>query len=189
VSEILLWGVTTGRRAEVDWLFRGGASIFFPREWERLRDAIPARHRAEDITDAYRRWLNDPDPSQRRRAVLEWCMWESATPTWPPRSGLAGRFEDPRYAFAFARIVTHYMSHNLWLHDEGVLPKVRSLQGIPGILVHGRFDFQAPVAWAWELHRRWPTSQLQIVEEAGHDGSSSGVAHHLVRATDSYRTT
>jgi pimeloyl-ACP methyl ester carboxylesterase len=30
VTELVLFGVTTGRHAEADWLFRGGLSLFFP---------------------------------------------------------------------------------------------------------------------------------------------------------------
>jgi proline iminopeptidase len=36
VSEIVLSRVTTGRRNETDWLYRG-ASRFFPAEWEQFR--------------------------------------------------------------------------------------------------------------------------------------------------------
>ena len=39
VSELILFGVTTGRHSEVDWLFRGEASrAFFPEQWDRLED-------------------------------------------------------------------------------------------------------------------------------------------------------
>ena len=42
VTEIILFGVTTGRRREFDWWFRGGAAVLFPAQWERLRAAVPA---------------------------------------------------------------------------------------------------------------------------------------------------
>jgi proline iminopeptidase len=32
VTELILFGVTTGRHKEVDWLFRGGVAIFFPEQ-------------------------------------------------------------------------------------------------------------------------------------------------------------
>jgi pimeloyl-ACP methyl ester carboxylesterase len=38
ISEMILWGVTTGRRKEFAWLFRGGVAVFFPEQWERLRE-------------------------------------------------------------------------------------------------------------------------------------------------------
>ncbi len=91
VTEIILFGVSTGRYQELDWLFRGGLAIFFPEQWDRLRAALPAAEQAGDIVAAYSRRLGDPDPAVRQRAAEAWCLWESATPAWPPTTGLAQR--------------------------------------------------------------------------------------------------
>jgi proline iminopeptidase len=184
VTQVILWGVTTGRRREFDWLFRGGVAVFFPEQWERLRNALPATDRDSDIVEAYHRLLHDRDSVVRERAALAWCMWESATPAWPPGTGIADRFLDPAYALAFARLVTHYVRHDAWLEDGALPHGVGALADIPAILINGRFDFQAPVAWAWGLHRAWPRSELVIVDDAGHDPGHSGVTRALVRATD-----
>jgi proline iminopeptidase len=182
VTEMILWGVTTGQRREFDWLFRGGLALLFPQEWDRLKTAVPAEQRGGDMVEAYHRLLNDPDPIVRRRAAEAWCLWESATPAWPPRTGLAERFTNPAYALAFARIVTHYVRHNAWLEDGILLRGAGALAGIPGALVNGRFDFQAPIASAWELHRVWPAAELVIVDDAGHTPSAM-LSQELIRAT------
>lgn len=62
VSEIILFGVTTGRHAEFDWTFRGGLSQFFPEQWERLSSSVPNPERDGDVVEVYYRLLNDPDP-------------------------------------------------------------------------------------------------------------------------------
>jgi proline iminopeptidase len=183
VTDMVLFGVTTGRRSEVDWTFRGGLALFFPEAWDRLRAAVPRAYRGGDVVDAYNHLLNDLDPEVRRRAAEEWCLWESATPYWPPRPGLAERFRDPDYALAFARIVTHYVRHNLWLEDGVLLRNAGALSKIRGVLLNGRFDFQAPVANAWKLKRVWPEAELVIVEGAGH-GTVGKITEELVRATD-----
>jgi proline iminopeptidase len=182
VTEMILFGVTTGQRREFDWLFRGGLAILFPEQWEHLRNALPVADRDGDIVEAYNRLLNDPDPMVSRRAAEAWCLWESATPAWPPTTGLAERFTDPAYALAFARIVTHYVRHNAWVEDGSLLRGADALTDIPGILVNGRFDFQAPIASAWELHRVWPRTDLLIVDDAGHALNAS-LSRELIRAT------
>lgn len=186
VSEIVLWGVTTGRRAEFDWLFRGGVAVLFPEQWERLRDAVPAAMREGDTVEAYSRLLNDTDQAVRERAALEWCRWESATPAWPPTDGLSPRFSDPDFRMAFARLVTHYVRHDAWLEDGILLRDADRIASIPGIMVNGRFDLQAPIGWAWELKRTWPRADLVIVDNAGHDASNAGITRELVRATDQF---
>jgi len=45
---------------------------------------------------------------------------------------LAPRFTDPAYAMAFARLVTHYVRHNAWLEDDGLLPGVGRWLPCPG---------------------------------------------------------
>ena len=185
VTEMLLAGVTTGRHEEFDWIFRGGVARLFPEQWEQLVAAVPAEYRELDIVEAFVRLLNDPDAAVRRSAADAWCLWESATPAWPPTPGLDERFADPVYAFAFARIVTHYARSYAWLEDGALIRGAGALSDIPGVLVNGRFDFQAPIANAWTLHRAWPRAELVIVDDAGH-GFSAEVTRAMVRALDGF---
>jgi proline iminopeptidase len=189
VSEIILSGVTTGRRSECDWVFRGGVAPLFPEQWERLRAGVPDVQDDPDVVDAYARLLFDPDPEVRARAAHEWCLWESATPAWPPTTGLASRYRDPDFALAFARLVTHYVQNDLFLEDGVLLRNADVLAGIPGILINGRFDLQAPLGNAWALHQAWPGSELVIVDDAGHAGDEEAIERELIRASDRFATT
>ncbi|HLW59449.1 MAG TPA: prolyl aminopeptidase [bacterium] len=186
ITEMILFGVTTGRRKEFDWWFRSGAAVLLPAQWERLRAAVPAGEREGDIVEAYHRLLHDPDPTVRERAAVEWCTWESATPDWPPAPRLSPRFTDPAFAMAFARLVTHYVRHNAWIEDGSLLRGADSLASIPGIMVHGRLDLQAPIAWAWDLKRVWPRAELVVVDGAAHAADDPGITRELVRATDRF---
>jgi len=184
VSQIVLWGITTGRRAEANWWFRGGVAPLFPAQWSALRAGVPADERDGDIVEAYSRSLHDPDPEVHRRAALAWCTWESATPEWPPTRVLDERYADPDFALAFARLVTHYVSHDFFLEDGIVLRNAHLLKDIPGVLVHGAHDLMAPIANAWELDQAWPGAELVVMDDEGHAGSQPGIEAELIRATD-----
>ena len=184
VSGILLWAVTTGRHSEMDWMFRGGVSRrFFPEQWDALVAALPEELRGVDVVEAYSRLLEDPDPAVRERAAFAWCTWESATPDWPPTTGLAEHFRDPTYALAFARLVTHYIRHNAFLEDGELMRGADRLADIPGVLVHGRFDLGSPIGNAWDLRRVWPRAELVIVDDAGHSATPA-FRHEVLEATD-----
>ena len=185
VTEIILWGITTGRHKEADWWFRGGAAPLFPEQWERLRAGAPLASSDAEVPQAYSDLLHDRDPATRYHAALEWCRWESATLSWPPSHQLSARFTDQDFRMAFARIVTHYVRHNAWLTDGIVLRDAERLSAIPGVLISGRFDLQAPIGWAWDLRRAWPNTDLVIVDGAEHEASSS-ITQQLVRATDQF---
>ena len=188
VTEAVLAGVTTGRHEEFDWVFRGGVARLFPEQWERLLAAVPDEYRDVDVVEAFVRLLHDSDPAVRAHAAEAWCLWESATPAWPPTPGLDERFADPVYALAFARIVTHYAQSYGRLEDGALLEGASALGHIPCVLVNGRFDFQAPIANAWALHRAWPGAELVIVDDAGH-GFSEDVTDAMIRALDRFAAT
>ena len=185
VSELVLFGVTTGARDEFDWLFRDGLARFFPDAWRRRRDALPETLRDRDVVEAYRRLLFDADPAVRERAAYAWCLWESATPDWPPRPGLAPRFRDPTFALAFARLVTHYVAHDAWLGDGRVWRDLDAIAQLPATLISGRFDFQSPLGTAWALRERLLRAELVVVD-AGHSAGDERLLEAIVAATDRY---
>jgi proline iminopeptidase len=186
VTALILFGVTTGRHSEFDHLFRGALSDAFPTQWHRLRALLPADTPDHDVPAAYHRLLMNPDPAIHSEAAYEWCLWESATPDWPLSNELARRFHDPAYALAFARIVTHYVTNNAWLEDGSLLRDAGRLADIPGILINGLHDFQAPVINAEALREVWPSAELVVVKDAGHDAANASLTMELVKATDTF---
>ena len=183
VSGMILWGIATGRRSEEDWLFRGGVARFFPEQWDRLLAGLPEHLRADPVA-GYRHLLASDDAEVRRQAAAAWCLWESATPDWPPRTGLAERFRDERFAMAFARLVTHYVHHHHFVEDGRLLADITRLGDVPALLVQARFDLQSPLASAWELHRAWAGSELVIVGDAGHSPAAPPMQSALIDASD-----
>ena len=111
VTAIVLVGVTTTRRSEIDWLYRGVAPLF-PVQWARFRAGAPAAERDGDLVEAYYRLLQVPDPVVRAKAANTWCEWESALVSVDPDAKPETRRLQPAFQMAFARIVTHYFRHN-----------------------------------------------------------------------------
>jgi len=95
----------------------------------------------------------------------------------------ATRYADAAFRMTFARIVTHYVRNNLFLEDGSLLRHAGTLANIPGILVNGRFDFQSPIGYTWELRRAWPAATIVVVDNAGHWAEDT-IGRELVRATD-----
>jgi proline iminopeptidase len=182
VSELVLTGVATGRRAEVALLTRGLGGLF-PEAWARFRAGVPVTDRDGDLADAYHRVLCDPDPAVREKAARDWCDWEQAiVPTSPP----SPRYTRAEFRMAFARIVTHFWSHNHFLEDGIVLRDAGRLAGLPGVIVQGSLDLGNLLGTAWELAHAWPDCNLVLVDEADHNSSHPGIAGALVAATDRF---
>lgn len=54
------------------------------------------------------------------------------------------------------------------------------LELIPGrvhnrkwVLIHGRYDVSSPLETAWRLSKHWVTSQLHVINDAGHGGGET----------------
>ena len=185
VTEIVLAGVTTTRRSEIDWLYRGVAPLF-PAQWARFRAGVLPADRDGDLVEAYYRLLQAPDLATRAKAAQEWCEWESALVSVDPDAMPEPRRLQPDFQMAFARIVTHYFHHNAWLEDGIILRDAGALAGIPGVMVQGRLDLGAPLVTAWELAQAWPDGELVIVNGAGHSTRDPGMSEAVIAATRSF---
>lgn len=185
VTEMVLVGVTMSRRSEIDWLYRDVAPLF-PEQWERLLSGVPEDQRKGDLVAAYHRLLEHPDPAVRTMAAQAWNEWDWATSSVNPNAAPPRRWSDRSFQLARARIVTHYFHHRAWLEDGILLRRAETLAGIPGVLINGRLDVQAPLRTAWELARRWPGSELVVIADAGHSTGDGGMSDAIIDATDRF---
>jgi proline iminopeptidase len=185
VSELILRGVYTLTKAELDWYYQFGVSEMFPDKWERFVAPIPPAERG-DMMAAYRRRLTGPDRVAQVEAARAWSIWEGETITLLPEPETSGKFLEDDFALAFARIENHYFTHGGWLEEGQLLRDAHRLRGIPGVIVHGRYDMPCPAKYAWALHKAWPDAEFHLIEGAGHAFSEPGILHQLMRATDRF---
>ena len=185
VSEIVLRGIYTLTRPELEWYYQFGVSQMFPDKWERFVAPIPEDER-HDMMAAYYRRLTGDDRAEQIRCAKAWSMWEGETITLLPEPSTSDVFGEEDYAIAFARLETHYFVHGGWLADDQLVRDVHKLHAIPGTIVHGRYDMPCPAHFAWRLHKAWPQADFRLVEGAGHAFSEPGILDQLIRATDRY---
>ncbi|MEM6487410.1 MAG: prolyl aminopeptidase [Pseudomonadota bacterium] len=181
VTALILRGVFTMTRAELDWFYGGGAGRFFPEAWAEFATPIPEDEHG-DMIGAYYRRLVDADEGEQTRFARPWVRWESATAALRP---LPSTFVEASYARAFARIECHFFQHGGWLtRDDQILADMPRIADIPGVIVQGRYDMICPPATALRLSQCWPASRLRLVDDAGHALSEPSIASELLRATD-----
>ncbi|AOW92903.1 prolyl aminopeptidase [Rhodococcus sp. WMMA185] len=187
VTELVLRGIFLLRRSEIDWYYNGGAGHLFPELWEEFLAPVPESERGGDLVEAYHRLLHSDDADAATRAAIAWSAWEGATSSLLPKPERVAETSEPRFALAFARIENHYFHNRGFLEEGQLLHCANALNGIPGVIVQGRYDVVCPAASAWALHQVWPGSRLEIVDDAGHSAMEPGIIHHLVEATDRFK--
>lgn len=189
VSALVLRGIFTARKSEVDWFYEdGGAANLFPEAFADYQAPIAPADRGAMVA-AYHRILTGPDTPQRATAARAWTLWEARTISLLPNPEREAAWEDGQFALAFARIENHYFQNKAFFATDGwLLDQAHRLRGIPGTIIHGRYDACTPMRNAYDLHQRWPEARLNIIPDAGHTGTEPGIADAMVRATDFHAT-
>ena len=185
VSELVLRGIFMATEAEIRWYYQFGVSQMLPDKYARFQAPIPPEERG-DMVAAYHRRLFGDDEAAKLEAAKAWTIWEGETITLLPDPANTEHYQDGHFALAFARIENHYFTHGAWLDEGQLLANAGKLAGIPGVIVHGRYDMPCSAHHAFALHAAWPDSDLHLIEGAGHAWNEPGILNQLIRATDRF---
>ncbi len=185
VRGLVLRGIFLCRKQDISWFYQDGASRLFPDYWQDFVAPINPGKRG-DLVKAYYELLTGSDEVTRLAAAKAWSIWEGRTSTLHSKPALVEHFGNSHVALSMARIECHYFVHGAFIQTDQILQQAERLHGIPGVIVHGRYDVVCPVDQAYVLHQAWPESRLTIVPGVGHSLSDPAMVDALVRATDGF---
>jgi proline iminopeptidase len=182
---LVLRGIFLCRPSEIRW-FLYGLRDFFPEHWERFAGFVPAAERG-DLLAAYHRRLVDPDPAVHLPAAKAWSVYEGACSTLLPSAETVDYFAGDVVALDLARMEAHYFRHDIFLPGNALLANAHRLQGLPGVIVQGRYDVVCPPISAHELARAWPDAEYLVIPDAGHSAWEPGICAALVAACERFK--
>jgi len=185
VLALVLRGIFLCRPRDIQWFYQEGASYLLPDYWQDYLKPIAEEERS-DMVSAYYRRLTDEDESTRLTAAQAWSLWEGRASTLLPKAAVVDHFANTKTALSLARIECHYFMHASFMSENQLIVQAERLQGIPGVIVHGRYDVVCPLEQAWALHRAWPGARLEVIADAGHSATEPGIVDALIRATDRF---
>lgn len=180
---IVLRAVFLGTADEFRWAFEAGPKTLYPDLWRGLVLRLPIDERADPIAALGAR-IEHPDPRIHTPAAQLWHDYERALSVLRPASlSLPGldimpKGEPPNTPF----LEWHYLKHDCFLAPGQLLREAGRLDGVPGIIVQGRYDLLCPPRSAHDLTRAWETAELRIVNGAGHAASEPAILSGLVTA-------
>ncbi len=184
---LILRGIFLITKSEIGWFYQEGASRLFPDAYDRYVSPIPEDERG-DLLTAFHQRLTGDDRRARIDAARAWARWEGETLSLQGPGQRPPRFDQDAFVDAFARIECHYFVNGGFFEKDGwLLEQAREkLQGLPGVIVHGRYDVVTPLSSAWALKKAWPDAELHIIPDAGHSSLEPGIVDKLVRAADQF---
>ena len=185
VLGLIVRGIFLCRDQDIQWFYQAGANRLFPDLWEHFLAPIPAAEQ-HDLVSAYYRRLTGTNELERLRAAKAWSVWEGSTLTLESNASVIEHFGETKMALSLARIECHYFVNHCFMEPDQLLRDAGRLSGIPGVIVHGRYDVVCPLDNAWALHQAWPDSEIRIAIPAGHAASEPGIVDALITATQSF---
>jgi proline iminopeptidase len=183
VSGIALRATFLGTRAEVETAFTERLPQFYPALSEDFLSVLPPEERAHPVQAYYRRIL-DADPAVHGPAARAWHDTERALSEHKPaktRLDLAS-LNVWRTLPATPFMEAHYFINDSFMSEDQLLRNADRLAGIPGIIVQGRYDLLCPPRTSHALAKAWPSSEIRLVEEAGHSLYDSGVRDAVMKS-------
>jgi proline iminopeptidase len=184
VSSLVLRGVFTGTRAEIDHFYHGGLAKFFPEAYARLQSILP---RPEELNypGQLLAMLRSADADTRRKASLGWAAYEMRTAVLERTDRDVEESLKQWDPYDFSLIENHYMANRCFLEEGQLLREASRIQSIPTVIVQGRYDVICPPITAYRLHQALPKSRLVIVESSGHSAGQPRVRSALIDAVKS----
>ncbi|WP_203143818.1 prolyl aminopeptidase [Marinobacter mangrovi] len=183
VLGLVLRGIFLCRPQDIRWFYQDGAGRIFPDYWEDYLAVVPKEERG-DMVGAYYRRLTSTNELEQMQAAKAWSVWEGRCATLHPNPRVVEHFGHPHVAIALARIECHYFMNNAFLEPDQIVRDAGRLQGIPGHIVHGRYDMVCPLDNAHALREVWPEAEFSIIRDAGHSASEPAIVDALMRACE-----
>ena len=183
VSGLILRGTFLCRENDLQWFYQSGADIIFPDYWQDFIKPIPESERDNMIAAYYKRLTGDNELA-KMAAAKAWSLWEGQCATLRPSHEVVSTFSDTHLALSLARIEAHYFMNKGFIEPNQILNNASVLEGIPGIIIHGRYDIVCPLDNAYQLYKAWPDAELHIVRGAGHSSREPSIVDALIKATN-----
>ena len=186
VSQLVLRGIFMLRQKELQWFYQYGASEMYPEAWQGFLKEIPENER-DNLIEAYRKIFYGDDEEKKLSAAKAWSKWEASCSFINYNPDAVKDSLNAEFALAFALIENHYFINKGFLDNENqLLENIDIIRNIPAVIIQGRYDVVCPPTTAYELHSKWPESELVITPFSGHSAFEKEITHELIKATNKF---
>jgi len=185
---LILRGVFLSRKNELDWFLKD-VDQFFPENHQLLLSHTKSISKG-NLVEEYTRLVFDNNFNIAKEAAVAWNKFEGSILKLCPSVDLNNNNEDINYEFELARakVQLHYINNLCFIDGKKILNEVEVLKNIPIEIVQGRYDMVCPPKTAYDLKQKLPHSKLNMIPDAGHSASESGILSSLISATEKFKS-
>ncbi|NIM91158.1 MAG: prolyl aminopeptidase [Candidatus Aminicenantes bacterium] len=186
VSAMVLRGIFTATKQEIDHFYGGGVRSFFPETFEKLKQVLGQ----EPSPEVFLKLVQSEDPVEQQKYSKAWTAYEFKLGSLEISDEFIENFVNSKdnadIVFALALIENYYMANGCFFKEGQLLRDAHKIKDIPIVLVNGRYDMICPPLNAYRLHKRLSNSRLIIVEAAGHWMGAPSIEKALLKAMQEF---
>jgi proline iminopeptidase len=169
VSKLIINGIFTSSKSEIDWVDQGYFRIFYPELWQEFVASTPKAHQKDPVSYHAKNILGK-DEAKAKLSAMQYGKLEGSLMSLDERAQLPS---DPAtYDIVPMKIETYYLQNKCFLPEERYILSNAHRLTMPTWIVQGRFDMVCPPVTAHELHQRIDDSRL-IWTMSGHGNDRS----------------
>lgn len=152
---MVLRGIFTGSKAEINWLDQGQFQAFYPEVWERYVATTPKEHRKNPSKYHFEKAFGD-DEALAKKSAYAYEHLEGNVIQLDDRP----HFNDfETYDPTDIRVEMWYLKNGCFMPDRYILDSAHKLS-MPVYLVQGRYDMVCPPKTAYELSQKLPNGHI-----------------------------
>lgn len=164
-----LRSVFLARPQDVLWSFsRQGAGRFYPDGWHQLEIFAKTHNfQLDNLLDQGWHILTQTNQNLQNQfvqAIRQWewhlMKFEKDPSQLPP--------EITPEDIAMTKLFWHYWKNDFFLKPNQILTNLSTINHLPAVIVHGRYDLDCPPEQAWQIHQNLPKSELFFSSHASH---------------------
>jgi len=181
VKGMVLRGVFTATKEELNHFYHGGVSEYFPEVYEKFTSSLPEPDK-RPLPEYLLKLIQSDDPAQREKYSKIWAAYEFRIAAIHFPENVINQILANYNPHAFALLESYYMANDCFLEEGQLFRDAGKIKDIPLIMVNGRYDVICPPVTAYRLSKILPKSKLVIAEGAGHAQSEKPVEQALLKA-------
>lgn len=181
VDGLVLRGVFTATKEEIDHFYHGGVRPFFPEVYDKFEASLKA-NQSDNIPQLLLSAITEGDSLQKAKYSRIWAGYEIKLSGLEITDAALENILDGFNPYAFGVLENYYMANGCFLEEGQLLENSTLLKDIPAFIVNGRYDMICPPVTAYRLHLKLPKSRLVIAEKSGHWMGEKPIEEALLNA-------
>lgn len=181
IKRLVLRGIFLGRQEDVDWLYKEGASYFYPEEHKKFVEILDEK---DNPIESYYKIFSSNNTTLANKAMIKFSNYEAnlVSLNYNPKK----EYDSPtQHQKTIAFYEDYYFQNHTFLGDDNyILSNKDKYRALKIDIIHGRYDMVCRPIAAYQLYEGLTNATLNFITYAGHSSFEEPMFKELISLMD-----